>query len=212
MKKTTAALVALALLFIGLIVIDNLVDWAWYWKLLVALGPAIVPLLFIAKTPTTTYPGTPAARSNSPSALLDQIVTSILSIMFAAAIIYGGYLAISSLWYWSTGGKTVLDHPQIEVVNNGFPRHDAKYPPSKTERSFKKTLAAGETSAVLDVKEGDLIRIYRLDKPIRLRVKHPEVDGWDTITKPGRLRLEKSGTVEIFSPTGPNSIEIGRAW
>jgi len=209
MSKITAAIVSGVILCAGLIVIDNLVDWAWYWKLLVALGPAVIPLLFIAKTPTTC-PGTPAAKPNSPSALLDQIVTSILSLMFAGAIIYGGYLAISSLWYWGTEGTTAYDQPQTRVINNGFPRHDAKYPPTRTERPFRKTLAAGETSTVMTVTEGDYIRIYRVDKTLRTRVKHPDVLGWDTVTRPGRFRMDKTGTFEIFSQDGPNTVEIGR--
>lgn len=205
MKKTTAAIIALALLFIGLIIMDNLVNWSWYWKLLVAVGPAVLPFLFTKKS-SATPAGTCSTPRASNAEVIDQITTSLLSLLFAAALIYGVYLGISSLWNWGTQ----IDSTQTRVVENGFPRHDAKYPPTRTERSFRKTFQAGETSTVFSATEGEYFRVYRMDKPIRTRMKHPEVLGWDTITRPGRFRMDKTGTLEVFSPEGPNTVEIGR--
>jgi len=215
MNRALTLFLSLAFLFVGLILADNLLSGAWYWKVGAALGLGILPWLFVRRAPAATPAAgaTPApattARPTAPvpgrPSFLERLGEGLISLGVALAIFFGLCWLV---WTYIVSPivHQAREEPQTRVVSNGFTPHDTAYPPSHAP-TFEKVLRKGQTYDVFEVKAGTIFKVSRMKSPVQIKVNVPG-NGYDTVSQPGRHRAKQAGTLQVISPVDGNPVTI----
>ena len=212
MKRTTALVISLMLFGVGLVLADNLLDWSMGWKITVAVALALVPTYFIGRGSATGSATTPATTTTPAAAItypgLDKAWIWILTILIGGLVVYGAVFWVSVPIRNLV--REAVATPDTQIVETGFPRHDAKYPVQDVVVPFNKILAAGKTYQVFKLKQGDIFHVIQLSAPIKYKIENPAVTGFAPITNNVKIRVNYDGNLLIVSSTGRNTVMITR--
>lgn len=152
--------------------------------------------------------------TSTPSTSTPKRISSL--IMRWSVTILLGIAAIWIIWTqvfpfvrenFGPSNSWVQNQPTVTVVNNGFHRHDAKFPKTITPRPLDRKVKPDVIYDAFEVKKGDLFRVS-FSRPIQLRIKGPGSTGFATFKTPNRYRATNSGLIQIRSETGGNHVRV----
>ena len=182
------------------------------WEVKVALA-SIVVLFIIVLLVVRKRKNSAPRTSSSPKAV--TIGFSGYIIQFAMALLFAT-AAVWAAWHWGVLGISntlgpqnpwVRDQPRTVVVNNGFHRHDAKFPKIITPKPLKKKLQPDRVYDAFKVEKGDYFQIS-FSRPIKLRIKGTGSTGFAKYKTPGRFRAKNGGVIQVQSETGGNIVKV----
>ena len=101
----------------------------------------------------------------------------------------------------------VQAQPEVTVVNNGFHRHDAKFPKIIEPDAFHKTVQPDRVYNAFEVKPGDVFQL-KFYRPIWYKIKGEQRTVWTLCKTPGKFRATTSGMIQIKSETGGNDVRV----
>jgi hypothetical protein len=184
------------------------------WQVKVALasvlGLALIILLVRAVKKSAPGTPTPGYKKAAPVKLgfTEFVIDKSISILFIAIAVWVASMVLAEVpkifgvnHYW------VQDQPEMVVVNNGFPRHDAPSSPIITPIPLKKKVRADVIYDAFWIKKGDHFKLT-FNRPVQLRIKGPGSTGFATYKTPERYRASNSGMIQVRSETGGNHVRV----
>ena len=205
--------VVIVLMGTTIILTNQLTSWPLIWKLAPAGGLLLLGFIALASsgsatttaaTPVATTTSTPTTDKTSPA---EMLVTAILTLALVGGVAWFIGAKVIPFLQDTPNAAWVQNLPETRIVNNGFHRHDAVYPPLIRQTPFSQTVEAGRVYDTIEIEEGDFFRI-QFDRPIDLRIVGSEDTIYTRHTDPGRYQATRTGTIQLRSETGRNHVQI----